>query len=137
MQIPKDLQKDVTIDLFEKYLLKAKFIENSMTPKTIKNLCLVAKERKFQPEEILLKHGELVDRLIIVLNGELVCFTNNQSLKKFTKGYVVAERNFLSQSPILYSIKSTKQSLILEIHFDDLIEVLKESQEDREKFAMI
>jgi hypothetical protein len=37
----------------------------------------------------------------------------------------------------MYSIKSIRQSLILEITFDDLISVLKESQEDIEKFAMV
>lgn len=127
----------MTIDLFEKYLSKAKFLEDSISQQTIKKLCLVAKERIIQPGEFVLKKGDLVDRLIIVLNGELVCIANNQNLKKFSKGNVLAERSFLNRSQILYSIRSTKQSLLLEISFNDLQETLKESQEDCEKFAMI
>lgn len=70
-QIPSELKKDIRVDLYSKYLRKVSFIKQALSDTTIESLCMVATECKLQPDEILFKQDEEVDRLVILLNGDM------------------------------------------------------------------
>lgn len=62
------------IDLYSKYLANVSFIRDGLSEQTLNKLCMVIKERKLQPDEIIFKEDDCVDKLVILISGSLQSF---------------------------------------------------------------
>jgi potassium voltage-gated channel Eag-related subfamily H protein 5 len=77
--ITPELQGEVRIDLYAKHLQNVNFIRDGLSEQTLNKLCMAVRERKLQPDEIVFKEDDCVDKLVILISGSLQSFV---TLKK-------------------------------------------------------
>jgi CRP-like cAMP-binding protein len=75
-KLTRNLNEEVSIDIYKKTLVKSKLLKENFSDYTINKLSLKMKERKCVPEEILYNCGDTTDKLIFVLSGELELYAN-------------------------------------------------------------
>jgi hyperpolarization activated cyclic nucleotide-gated potassium channel 2 len=56
--ITPELSEEIKIDLYLQYIRKLSLLKTALSEQTARKLCLVVKERKVQPEEVLLRRNE-------------------------------------------------------------------------------
>ncbi|CAK81063.1 unnamed protein product (macronuclear) [Paramecium tetraurelia] len=141
-QLSKQLREQMQIDLYKKYLIKARFIKDYCSQSTIEKLCQYVKIESYAPESKILNQQTSCEKLYYVLEGELDIYitlgNRNVSICNcLKKDEIIGQWEFVLQNPYLYSVKAVKYTKLLVIHRNDFTKVLKENKEDFEKFNQI
>ncbi len=105
-KLTRNLHEEVAIDIYKKTLMKSRFLKENFNEYTINKLSLRIQEKKCVPEEIIFTSGDVADRLIFILSGEVELFANKciyilslillieTILRKIGPGSVIGEREF-------------------------------------------
>ncbi|CAD8067514.1 unnamed protein product [Paramecium primaurelia] len=132
------LNKEVKIDFYKNMLCTSKLIRQNFSAQFIEKLCILVKEQSFVPEEIISVEGQKVDKIYFILKGEVEAYiSNNKTIKIYQRNQAIDEKSFISQHPALFSTRAIKFSKLAYITYDDLLELLKYNQEDREHFYQV
>ncbi|CAD8158570.1 unnamed protein product [Paramecium pentaurelia] len=132
------LNKEVKIDFYKNMLCASKLIRQNFSAQFIEKLCILVKEQSFVPEEIISVEGQKVDKIYFILKGEVEAYiSNNKTIKIYQRNQAIDEKSFISQHPALFSTRAIKFSKLAYITYDDLLELLKYNQEDREHFYQV
>ena len=75
-KLTRNLNEEVSIDIYKKTLIKSRLLKENFSDYTINKLSLRMKEKKCVPEEIIYNSGDIADKLIFVLSGELELYAN-------------------------------------------------------------
>lgn len=75
-KLTRNLNEEVSIDIYKKTLVKSRLLKENFNDYTINKLSLRMKEKKCVPEEIIYNSGDITDKLIFVLSGELELYAN-------------------------------------------------------------
>ena len=78
-KLTRNLNEEVSIDIYKKTLVRSRLLKENFSDQTINNLSLRMKEKKCVPEEIIYNNGDIADKLIFVLSGELELYANKCS----------------------------------------------------------
>ncbi|CAD8064276.1 unnamed protein product [Paramecium sonneborni] len=133
-----NLNKEVKIDFYKNLLQNSKLIRQNFSQQFIEKLCILVKEQTFVPEEIISIQGQKVDRIYFILKGEVEAYiSNNKIIKVYPKNQAIDEKSFISQHPAQFSTRAVKFSKLAYITYDDLLELLKYNQKDREHFYYV
>ena len=79
--LSEDLNNEVRIDFYRKYLLNSNLIKNTFSLKFIELACLQMNERLLIPDEKYAQKGDTVDELSFVIDGELEYLIEYDSTK--------------------------------------------------------
>ncbi|CAD8074933.1 unnamed protein product [Paramecium sonneborni] len=132
------LNREVKIDFYKNLLQTSKLFRQNFSPQFIEKLCILVKEQSFVPEEIISIEGQKVDKIYFILKGEVEAYiSNNKTIKIYSRSQALDEKSFISQHPALFSTRAIKFSKLAYITYDDLIELLKYNQQDREHFFQV
>ncbi|CAD8158681.1 unnamed protein product [Paramecium octaurelia] len=132
------LNREVKIDFYKNILCTSKLIRQNFSAQFIEKLCILVKEQSFVPEEIISIEGQKVDKIYFILKGEVEAYiSNNKTIKIYSRSQAIDEKSFISQHPALFSTRAIKFSKLAYITYDDLLELLKYNQEDREHFYYV
>ncbi|CAK77349.1 unnamed protein product (macronuclear) [Paramecium tetraurelia] len=132
------LNKEVKIDFYKNLLCASKLIRQNFSAQFIEKLCILVKEQSFVPEEIISVEGQKVDKIYFILKGEVEAYiSNNKTIKIYSRNQAIDEKSFVSQHPALFSTRAIKFSKLAYITYDDLQDLLKYNQEDREHFYQV
>ncbi|CAD8070386.1 unnamed protein product [Paramecium sonneborni] len=132
------LNREVKIDFYKNMLYTSKLFRQNFSPQFIEKLCILVREQSFVPEEIISIEGQKVDKIYFILKGEVEAYiSNNKTIKIYSRSQALDEKSFISQNPALFSTRAVKFSKLAYITYDDLIELLKYNQEDRENFFQV
>ncbi|CAD8145901.1 unnamed protein product [Paramecium octaurelia] len=133
-----NLNKEVKIDFYKNLLQNSKLIRQNFSNQFIEKLCILVKEQTFVPEEIISIEGQKVDRIYFILKGEVEAYiSNHKIIKVYQRNQAIDEKSFISQHPALFSTRAVKFSKLAYITYDDLQELLKYNQKDREHFYYV
>ncbi|CAD8060203.1 unnamed protein product [Paramecium primaurelia] len=133
-----NLNKEVKIDFYKNLLQNSKLIRQNFSQQFIEKLCILVKEQTFVPEEIISVEGQKVDRIYFILKGEVEAYiSNNKIIKIYQRSQAIDEKSFISQHPALFSTRAVKFSKLAYITYDDLQELLRFNQRDREHFYYV
>ena len=73
---------------------------------------MIVNEKKLQPEEIIHKSNEIIDKVYIILNGEIELYIDKGKekahLKYLKSGDVLYEKNYICENLSEYSSRATK-----------------------------
>ena len=69
--LTKKLKEEVLIDIYSNILRNSRLIGENFSQKILNTLCLKVKEKKYTPEEEIFSKGEIANRLIFILKGEV------------------------------------------------------------------
>ncbi len=111
----KHLKSEVLIDIYMRILKQSRLLKDSFSEQTLRLICQCIKEKKFAPDEEIFYKSDVVNKLIFVMEGEVMIFLNDTDIKSLGKGTVIGEREFASKSCYNYSaraIEYTKLALL-------------------------
>jgi hypothetical protein len=125
-QLTKHLKEEVLVDIYKKTLRQSRLLRENFSEQTLDRLCIFIKEKKFAPEEIVFQRGELVQKMIFILSGELHIYTNNTGeiedketlLRSFKPGFVIGEREFATGRMYDYNGKADKFTQVAILEYD-------------------
>lgn len=80
--------------MYYRYLKRSKLIGSNLSDDIIKKLCFCIHERTYAPEEFIIKKDEHPDKLYIVLSGRVKSVLLDRTIKRYTSGKLVGEREF-------------------------------------------
>ncbi|KAM3133944.1 hypothetical protein pb186bvf_013910 [Paramecium bursaria] len=143
--LSEDLNNEVRIDFYRKYLLNSNLIKNTFSLKFIELACLQMNERLLIPDEKYAQKGDIVDELSFVIDGELEYLIEYDSTKtdrvsiirKILPLQSISQGFFFSNQPLPYTIKSTSFSTIVELKTKQFNELLEQFPLDKEKFYQL
>jgi CRP-like cAMP-binding protein len=75
-KLSRNLNEEVSIDIYKKTLMRSRLLKENFSDFTINSLSLKMKERKCIPEETIYNSGDIADKLLFVLSGELELYAN-------------------------------------------------------------
>ncbi|CAD8084929.1 unnamed protein product [Paramecium sonneborni] len=139
-QLSRQLREQMQIDLYKKYLMKAKIVKDYCSQSTIDKLCQQIKIESYAPESKILNQNERCEKLYYVLEGELEIYITLGNSRDVSfcnwliKDDLIGQWEFVLSNPYLYSVKAVKFTKLLAINRNDFTKILKENKEDFEKF---
>ncbi|CAD8181119.1 unnamed protein product [Paramecium pentaurelia] len=134
-QIPQQLKDQMIVDINIKLLKQLdlfKLFNNSL----LNILCLQFKELQLQPDEYLFKSNQKADMLYILVNGQIdlhvIINKKKRVLEKLKTPCLVGQLNFILNTEYNYEAIATKNTKLLAIDRQTLIENIKQSEIDYE-----
>lgn len=140
-QLSTDLKRQVKIDIYKRILNKSTVLQSTFSQEFLNSLCLHVRARKFTPGEVIFQQNSLLNQLYFIVSGDVqvhVDLPNMVSnLRKYTVGYVLGLRNFLTQTPVKFSCRAVQFVEVAHLNYDDFYTSLADFPDDLEKFALI
>ncbi|KAM3145988.1 hypothetical protein pb186bvf_001966 [Paramecium bursaria] len=140
-QLSDDIKREVKIDIYQRVIDNCSIIKDNFSKEVIQSLCLSMHTKKFAPGEQVLKQNQIVDQLLFVLSGDMMCYIQLEKkqmpLRIYNKGYIVGLKQYLTQTPINFSLKANKFLEVAYINYSDFFKAIKDSQLDLEKYQLI
>lgn len=141
-QISKSLKDELLLNANGYVLKSIPFLHENFSEKSLQKLVCLIKEINLTPNDIIFNQSELKEEnLYIIKDGKVELFIQNDqrttSLKVLKKGEYFGEISFFSEIPRLSSAKSLSFSSLFVIRKEDFINIIKENNEDYERFCEI
>ncbi|CAD8096172.1 unnamed protein product [Paramecium sonneborni] len=134
-QIPQQLKDQMIVDINIK-LLKQLDLFKQFSNSLLVTLCLQFKELQLQPDEYLFKSNNLADKLYILVNGQidlhLIINKKKRILEKLKTPCLVGQLNFILNNEYNYEAIATKNTKLLAIDRQTLLDNIKQSEIDYE-----
>lgn len=80
--------------MYYSYLKRSKLFGSNLSDDMLKKLCFCVHEKTYAPEEFIIKKDEHPDKLYIVLSGRIKSVLLDRTIKRYTSGKLVCEREF-------------------------------------------
>ncbi|CAK70404.1 unnamed protein product (macronuclear) [Paramecium tetraurelia] len=132
-QIPQQLKDLMIVDINIK-LLKQLDLFKQFTNSLLNILCLQFKEQQLQPDEYLFKSNQRADKLYILVSGQIdlhvIINKKKRIIEKIKTQCLVGQLNFLLNTEYNYEAIATKNTKLLAIDRQTLIENIKQSDID-------
>ncbi|CAK89471.1 unnamed protein product (macronuclear) [Paramecium tetraurelia] len=136
-QIPQQLKDQMIVDINIK-LLKQLDLFKQFSNSLLNTLCLKFKEIQLQPDEYLFKSNQRAEKLYILVNGKIdlrvIVNKKKRILEKLKTPCLVGQLNFILNTEYKYEAIATKNTKVLAIDREHLIENIKQNQIDYETF---
>ncbi|CAD8096103.1 unnamed protein product [Paramecium sonneborni] len=134
-QIPQQLKDQMIVDINIK-LLKQINLFKQFSNSLLNTLCLKFKELQLQPDEYLFKSNSKADILYILVNGQLdlhlIINKKKRIIEKLKTPCLVGQLNFILNNEYNYEAIATKNTKLLGIDRQTLIDNIKQSEIDYE-----
>ncbi|CAD8191328.1 unnamed protein product [Paramecium pentaurelia] len=134
-QIPQQLKDQMIVDINIK-LLKQLDLFKQFSNSLLNTLCLQFKELQLQPDEYLFKSNQRSEKLYILVNGQIdlhvIINKKKRILEKLKTLCLVGQLNFILNKEYNYEAMATKNTKILAIDRQTLIDNIKQNEIDYE-----
>lgn len=107
-------------------LLRSYRLFSGLDPEQIAKIISLAKSTSYQPQQFIIKEGDIAHNIFIIIEGEVEVIKNdidNQNqylLAHLNKGAIIGEMSLLSDLPRAATVRALKPTTTLEIPIDDL-----------------
>ncbi|EGR28516.1 hypothetical protein IMG5_173720 [Ichthyophthirius multifiliis] len=142
-KISNKLRDEITLEINSKILSNQKIISQMFSQKTLNKIIYAMKEVLISPNEIIFKNDEVDDQSIYFIESgivEIFYLQINKSksiIHQLGKNQMFGELSFFSGLARKASARSVNLSTLYKISRRDFIDIIKDNQEDFEKFQMI
>ncbi|CAD8060849.1 unnamed protein product [Paramecium primaurelia] len=134
-QIPQQLKNQMIVEINIK-LLKQLDLFKQFSNSLLNTLCLQLQEQQLQPDEYLFKQNYLADKLYIFVNGQIELYVlinkKKRIIEKIKTPCLIGQLNYFLNNEYNYEAIATKNTKILTIDRQSLIENIKQSDIDYE-----
>jgi len=141
-RLPEPIKKQISYDLFEKINLKNfPLFSKNFSADSLQKIPKFFTKKKFHQNQNILTEGSLDDKsLFLIVKGKaIICLPLKEETMKIKKKYdIIGFENFFGDKPMSFTVKAlTKKVTVLKLSQNDFLRVVKENQEDYDKFCEI
>lgn len=142
-RLSKSLKEELLMNANGYLLADLPILNNHFSEQTIRKMVCITKEINFTPGDIIIRENSLNDEnLYIVKDGKVEIFMENSqgkdiSLNTLKHGDHFGEISFFTGCPRKFSAKSLTFSSLFVLKKDLFLSIIKENNEDYEKFCTI
>lgn len=138
------LKEELLLKAYGNILKQFPMFYANFSEKSLRKMVIFMKEIRFIPGDLIFFEQELDDSAIYFINkGSVEVFlsrydkTNPHSLRKLKQGECFGELGFFSGQPREASARSLEFISVFMIKRADFVEIIKENEDDYQKFCMI
>ncbi|KAL4499085.1 hypothetical protein ABPG72_016987 [Tetrahymena utriculariae] len=140
--IAKNLREEVQLEYFGNILQNTRIFKNNFSQECLRTLSLKLKEIMYGPGEIIFHKGELDYKIFFIQSGEVSLFLEKDGgeifeMAKLQKGQHFGQFGFFGCKPREIAVKCCDITHLVYLENEDFISVIKNYQEDYEKYYMM
>ncbi|KAL4506945.1 hypothetical protein ABPG72_001366 [Tetrahymena utriculariae] len=144
-KISPHLKIQINKESYKKYIDKIAFITKNFSKETIEKLCQSIEEQYFTPNQILFNQNDNDSFcLMYIVDGQVELFRKSeqdqsihQKIGILDKDSIIGQHSFLTGQQRMAGAKSKSFSTIIQISRDNFLKIVKENDEDFQKFCLI
>ncbi|EAS00821.2 cyclic nucleotide-binding domain protein (macronuclear) [Tetrahymena thermophila SB210] len=140
--IAKNLREEVQLEYFGNILQNTRIFKNNFSQDCLRALSLKLKEIMYGPGEVIFHKGELDYKIFFIQTGEVSLFLEKDGgeifeMAKLSKGQYFGQFGFFGCKPREIAVKCRDITHLVYLENEDFISVIKNYQEDYEKYYMM
>ncbi|KAL4482674.1 hypothetical protein ABPG73_021334 [Tetrahymena malaccensis] len=140
--IAKNLREEVQLEYFGNILQNTRVFKNNFSQECLRALSLKLKEIMYGPGEVIFHKGELDYKIFFIQSGEVSLFLEKDGgevfeMTKLQKGQHFGQFGFFGCKPREIAVKCCDITHLVYLENEDFISVIKNYQEDYEKYYMM
>ncbi|EAS01453.2 cation channel family protein (macronuclear) [Tetrahymena thermophila SB210] len=144
-KISPHLKIQINKESYKKYVDKIAFIIKNFSKETIEKLCQSVEELYFTPNQILFNQNDNDSFcLMYIVEGQVELFRKceqdqsiHQKIGILDKDSIIGQHSFLTGQQRMAGAKSKTFSTIIQISRDNFLKIIKQNEEDYQKFCLI
>ncbi|KAL4492848.1 hypothetical protein ABPG73_010397 [Tetrahymena malaccensis] len=144
-KISPHLKIQINKESYKKYVDKVAFITKNFSKETIEKLCQSIEELYFTPNQILFNQNDNDSFcLMYIVEGQVELFRKceqdpfiHQKIGVLDKDSIIGQHSFLTGQQRMAGAKSKTFSTIIQISRENFLNIIKENEEDYQKFCFI